>query len=458
MTEAPPGSPPRSAAPAGTPGVGRSLVNLVTSLTALVVRGLRRLREWNRRDGAGASGLAQLVEVHVLQTGGDAMVAVALAGSLFFSVPTHEARSRVALFLLVTFVPFVVVAAVIGPVLDRFRRGRRIALMVTMAARAVLAIAIGHSLSGGTAALTLYPAALGLLIASKAYTVARAAAVPRLTPAGMSLVSANSRLTIAGVIAPAVAGAFAIAVRSTLGTNDELLVAAASYVVGAVFSMRLPRHADGGHEPVVPAAGGDPNAAAGGRSDDGTGQGRRRLRLGFPAEVRRTLTSAAALRWLSGFCLLYGAFVVREHPLGGLSANFSLAALGAGILVGNFLGTAVGARIRGLRTPRMGLGLLVVAVVVDVLAAWKFGLVTAFLLSLVGAATAAMTKLALDATIQERVADSRRSSTFGRSETAMQLAWALGGVIGILLPTDPRVGFGIAGGVLALATVRAAAA
>lgn len=425
MTAAPPGTPPRTAAPPPAGGVASWF---------------RRLREWNRRDGAGTSGLAQLIEVHVLQTGADAMVAVALAGSLFFSVPTHEARSRVALFLIVTFVPFVVVATLIGPLLDRFRRGRRIALAVTMVARAGLAIAIGHSLSGGTAALTLYPEALGLLVASKAYTVARAAAVPRLTPPRMTLVSANSRLTIAGVVAPAVAGAFAIAVRKTMGTGDELLVAAAIYVTGAVFSMRLPRQADGGQEPVAPFS----PAATG-----------RRWQLGFPAEVRRTLTSAAALRWMSGFCLLYGAFVVREHPLAGLTANVSLAALGAGILVGNFLGTAIGARIRGLRTPNVGLLLLVLTAVVDVLAAWRFGLLTAFGLTLIVAATAAMTKLALDATIQDRVDDSRRSSTFGRSETAMQLAWALGGVIGILLPTDPQIGFGIAGAVLAASTVRA---
>lgn len=438
----------------------------------MAAAGFRRLRQWNRRDGAGDSGLAQLIEVHVLQTGGDAMVAVALAGSLFFSVPTHEARSRVALFLVVTFVPFVVVAALIGPLLDRFRRGRRIAMAVTMVARAVLAIVIGNSLHGGTAALQLYPAALGLLVASKAYTVARAAAVPRLVPPTMTLVAANSRLTVAGVIAPAVAGAFAIAVRTALGANTELLVAAAIYVLGAVASMRLPRRTDGDSEPQAAAGGpsqaGQPWQAAHGPQafstpgphtvgaavgTDGRPH-RRRFGVGFPPDVRRALTGATTLRWLSGFCLLYGAFVVREHPLGGLSANLSLAALGAGILIGNFLGTAFGARVRRLRAPNVGIVLLLVTLVADVLCAWQFGLVTAFVLTLVAAATAAMTKLALDATIQDQVDDARRASTFGRSETVMQLAWAVGGVVGILLPTNPSLGFGIAGGVLALGLLR----
>ena len=67
--------------------------------------GVGRLRRWNNSDGAGESGLARLVEVHALQTAGDAFVTVALAGSLFFSVPTHQARTRVGLYLLIAMAP-----------------------------------------------------------------------------------------------------------------------------------------------------------------------------------------------------------------------------------------------------------------------------------------------------------------------------------------------------------------
>ena len=59
---------------------------------------------------------------------GDAMIAVSLAGTLFFSAATGEQRSNVALYLLVTMAPFALLAPVIGPALDRLQRGRRWAL------------------------------------------------------------------------------------------------------------------------------------------------------------------------------------------------------------------------------------------------------------------------------------------------------------------------------------------
>jgi hypothetical protein len=66
----------------------------------------------------------------------------------------------------------------------------------------------------------------------------------------------------------------------------------------------------------------------------------------------------------------------------------------------------------------------------------------------VSSAAYAVAKLALDATIQRRVDDATRTSTFARSETTMQLSWVVGGGIGILLPTSAGLGFGVATAVL----------
>ncbi|CAM5299936.1 hypothetical protein STANM309S_04301 [Streptomyces tanashiensis] len=54
---------------------------------------------------------------------GDVMITVALASTVFFSVPTDEARGRVALYLAVTMAPFTLLAPVIGPLLDRIPHG-----------------------------------------------------------------------------------------------------------------------------------------------------------------------------------------------------------------------------------------------------------------------------------------------------------------------------------------------
>jgi MFS family permease len=404
------------------------------------VHGWQRLLAWNRAGGAGASGLARLAEVHSLQSAGDAVITVALAGSLFFSVPTGEARTRVALYLLITMAPFALLAPVLGPLLDRFRHGRRFAIAATMLARATLGLVIGHSLSGDETLaqqLALYPAALGVLVCTKTYSVARSAAVPRVLPAEMTLVQANSRLTMLGVIAPGVAGGFALLLTQAFGHLTTLRFAAVIYVAGAVLALRLPRRVDGGREttdqeerPAVGAV----------------------WRLGqVDAEVAAVLRSAAALRWLGGFLLLYGAFVVREHPVGGLSGNVSLAALAVGIGVGNMLGTLFGARTPSRAAARLDVVLLSVTTATTLLTAIDFGLFTVFAVAVVSSATAATAKIGLDATIQRRVDDAVRTSTFARSETTLQLAWVVGGGFGILLPTSPALGFTVATAAMAFA-------
>ena len=421
--------------------IGRGLVGAASG----TARGWQRVLTWNRSAGAGASGLARLVEVHALQSAGDAMITVALAGSLFFSVPTGQARTRVALYLLVTMAPFAVLAPVLGPLLDRFRHGRRFAIAATMLARGTLGVVIGHALTGHqtlTQQLALYPAALGVLVGTKTYSVARSAAVPRVLPPEMTLVQANSRLTLVGVVAPGVAGVLAIGLTKAFGHLAALRVAAVVYLIGAVLALRLPRQVDGGPE----TAGQEQRPAIGAVWKLGQVDG----------VVAAVLRSAAALRWLGGFLLFYGAFVVREHPLGGLSSNVSLAALAVGIGVGNLLGTLVGARAPTRSATRLDVVLLIVTAVTTVLVAIDFNLVTVFATAVVSSATAAIAKIGLDATIQTRVDDAVRTSTFARSETTLQLAWVVGGGIGILLPTRPTLGFAVASAFLAAAVVIAA--
>ena len=394
-----------------------------------IVRALRRLRRWNRRGGAGASGLAGLVELHAVQAAADACVTVALAGHLFFEVPTGQAQSRVALYLLVTMAPFAVVAPVLGPLLDRFRHGRRFALAATTVARGTLAIVIGHNLGGGMAALALYPAALGVLVAGKAYGIVRSAAVPRLMPEGLTLVQANARLTLAGVVAPGIAGFAAIGMTKAFGHMATLRMSAVIYGIAAVLALRLPRRADGGADTRA--------------QERHAGRGLMRLSH-VHRDVRVALRSTAALRALAGFLLLYGAFVVREHPIGGLSGSVSLAALAVGLGVGNIIGTTTGVRIARWNPQRLATPLILVSLVTTLVTAIDYGLFTIFAVAVVSSAAVAVAKLALDATIQHTVADEVRTSTFARSETALQLAWVGGGAVGIVLPTEPWVGFLVA--------------
>src|SRR5919112_1224978 len=131
----------------------------------LVRPAVRRLRRAARADGAGQSGLSALLGVHALHAAGDALVAVALAGALFFSGPIGQARGRVGLYLILTLLPFSFLVPVAGPLLDRFRHGRRYVLGATTAGRGLLTWVMAGSIAG----LRLYPLALAVLVLSRAY-------------------------------------------------------------------------------------------------------------------------------------------------------------------------------------------------------------------------------------------------------------------------------------------------
>ena len=59
-----------------------------------------------------------------------------------------------------------------------------------------------------------------------------------------------------------------------------------------------------------------------------------------------------------------------------------------------------------------------------------------------------LAKLSLDSTIQRDVPERVQASAFARSDTSLQLAWVIGGFVGIAMPLMPRLGLGIATGVL----------
>jgi predicted MFS family arabinose efflux permease len=62
----------------------------------------------------------------------------------------------------------------------------------------------------------------------------------------------------------------------------------------------------------------------------------------------------------------------------------------------------------------------------------------------------AIAKASLDASLQDDLPEESRASAFGRSESALQLAWVLGGALGVLVYTELWVGFTAIGAVLLL--------
>jgi MFS family permease len=390
-----------------------------------LARGVGKLRRMVRRGGAAESGFAGMQELIFVSSAGDALIAVSLAGSQFLSVQPGEARNKVALYLLVTMAPFALLAPVIGPTLDRFPNGRRIALGVTLLARGALA----YTLASHVNSLLLYPMALGLLMLSRAFGVARSAVVPRVVPASMTLVKANSRLTLTTVVAGLITAPLGLGVAHLIGYDWLLRFAAAVFVIGLFFSWVLPSHVD--------SAAGEQTAKSLGRATV-TGGSRVRQLLG---ELPAALRSAMAVRALVGLLTMFLAFYFRENG-GGLR---TIGLLGGCISVGSAVGVFLGGRLKKAKPEVLILLALVLAgggcAAAAVLGTQTAQLGAALLASLAGS----MGKLGLDATIQRDVAEDTRNSAFARSETAMQLSWVLGGAVG-LVPFPAWVAFGLGGG------------
>ncbi|MEU6650683.1 MFS transporter [Streptomyces sp. NPDC046900] len=423
--------------------VGRALHLPVTG----AARGIRRA---THAHGAGESGLGKLIELHAVNGAGDVMITVALASTVFFSVPTDEARGRVALYLAITMAPFTILAPVIGPLLDRLPHGRRAAMAGAMLARALLALIIAGAVAGG--GLELYPAALGVLVASRAYGVIRSAVVPRLLPPAFSLVKANSRVTLSGLLATGLAAPVGAALH-TVGPSWPLYGAFVIFIAGTFLSFSLPPKVDSAKGEDIALLAADPEHLHGSRRTTARRPG---LRTVGPA-VTHALGANAALRCLSGFLIFFLAFLLREHPLTGESAAVSLGIVGVSAGAGNALGTAVGAWLKS-RAPEVII-VTVVAIVlgVAITAAIFFGAFLVACLAAFAGFAQALAKLSLDALIQRDVPELVRTSAFARSETLLQMAWVLGGAIGISLPLNGVLGLVVGAAIVAagwLPTVR----
>ncbi|MEV7071413.1 MFS transporter [Streptomyces sp. NPDC091972] len=402
----------------------------------------RGIRKATHAHGAGESGLGKLIELHAVNGAGDVMITVALASTVFFSVPTDEARGRVALYLAITMAPFTVLAPVIGPLLDRLPHGRRAAMAGAMLARAMLALIIAGAVATGS--LELYPAALGVLVASKAYGVVRSAVVPRLLPPRFSLVKANSRVTLGGLLATGIAAPVGAGLQA-IGPRWPLYGAFVIFIAGTFLSFSLPPKVDSAKGEDVALLAADEEHLHGPHLKPVKRPGLRTV----GTAVTHALGANAALRWLSGFLTFFLAFLLREHPLTGESAAVSLGLVAVSAGAGNALGTAVGAWLRS-RAPEIII-LTVVAIVLGaaITAAIFFGALLVACLAAVAGFGQALSKLSLDALIQRDVPELVRTSAFARSETMLQVSWVFGGAVGIVMPLNGYLGLSVAAAVVA---------
>jgi MFS family permease len=375
-------------------------------------------------DGADKSGLTSLTYATMLNYASDAAMAVALANTLFFAAASADSsKGKIALYLLITVAPFALVAPVIGPVLDRMQRGRRLAMCVASAGQALMCVMMATNFD----TWLLYPGALGKMVLSKSFTVLKAAATPRVLPPDISLTKTNARLTVFGLAAGMVFGGIAAGLTQLFGSPGALWFTAVICVVGAVQGMRIPAWVEV-TEGEVPA------------TLSATAVRTKRQPMGRHVVV--SLWANGTIKVLTGFLMMFSAFAIRAETEGEAFKQLMLLGLiAAAAGIGSFGGNAIGARLHVARPEQMVLGCVIASLVTTVVATVMPGIGTMAAVSLIASTAAALAKNSLDAVIQDDLPEESRASAFGRSETVLQLGWVFGGALGVLLPAIFWVGF-----------------
>jgi hypothetical protein len=365
---------------------------------------------------------------HAAMMGGDAAMIVALANSLFFSISPSAARGRVLLFLIISFAPFLLIAPLIGPVIDRIAGGRRTVIQAVAAARVVLSLLMAMAIDN----LALFPLVFAALVLQKTYLVSKQALVPSVVRSERDLVEANSKLGLIAGLTGFVAVIPAALLQLITGHGVlTLIYAAALFGFALASATRLP--AD-----VVAA---EPAEAA------------ERIQL-HSLGLQLAEVAMLFLRASVGFLFFLLAFWLRTKTAGAAWFGVAVALSALGTMAGN----AIGPRVRrSISEETMLLGALGLSAVAGVVAALLGGVLAGVLLACVLNLSAALGRLAFESIVQRDAPQANRGRAFARFETRFQLGWAVAGLIPVVIDIPGAIGFLLVGVVCAAAFVNYAA-
>jgi hypothetical protein len=367
---------------------------------------------------AGGVGFRDLALAQISSTAADTLVALGLASTLFFGVPSTEARGNVALYLLLTVAPFALIGPVLGRLLDRAPVATRTTLVAAAVGRALLAVL----LLGRVDSLWLFPAAFGLLVLSRVHGITRNALTPLALDDPTELVAANARLAWIGVLGGALAAPLGLLGTTVAGPDGALALSAVAALLAATVGRRLP-------EPDAPSR----------RAARGSGQP---VRLHLPRRVRTAQIATAVVRLLNGFLLLLLAFAFRESDAGLLDFGAAIGAAGGGFALASLTTPRLERRLR--EEPMVVAALAVLAGAAFSAGQW-FGLLAAVALAFAAGFAWGTAKLSFDGLLQASVPAGRRGAAFTRSETVFSIAWVLGAIVPTGMPLPVAVGLPIAG-------------
>lgn len=427
-----------------------------------------------------SSPFGRLSLVQTLMLSGDTLVTISLAGSLFFSISPHAAKSKVFFYLVLTLAPFAVVSPLLGPLIDRSRNARRAMVVCSAVGRAVLCPIMARDIHS----FLLFPEAFCILVLSKLYTVTRGALVPEMAaiavledrddnataavtadptrpdddaaavmpgprrpgakrPLPTEFAVLNARLTLLGTAAGFIASAPGVILLKTAGPQGVLWFAAFVFVGGAIAGARLPvlrrsaraRAAPRSTRRRAPAGVPDRRATPGATPDSNwepTGAHRDLAQLQPIAhpEVLLGLTTMSLIRGLAGFFLFLLAFGLKaaHAPVGwyGLALGVS----GVGALVGLVMVPRLRERLREQQILLMSI--FAIATAAAALSFWHVLFAQVVLAFMVGVA-GSTAQPSFDAMAQRYVPPDEQGRAFAKFATRQQLTWVVAAIVPVLV-------------------------
>ena len=381
---------------------------ILLGLVGLFEAGLHPLRRmWSSDDPLDIYAL-----VHMGSAAGDALVAIALADSIFFSLPVGDAKVKVALYLALTMAPIAVAGPLLVLLLDRAGPRRAISL-ASAAGRA--AVAIYAAPRFGT--LLLFPSVFLLLVLSKVHAITKNGLTMAYAGPNEGLVRSNARLGRLAVAGAILAAGPGLAFLRLGSASSVLYLASGVYGLATLLNLRLPH-------PRLPRVKGE------------VGPRGRLPALTAPA------VGAAGLRSASGFLLFLLAFALRRSG----EPTYWFAVLAAAGTAGGFLGDLVAPRLpSGVREEIVVVGCVLGAGLGALLAFSVFGLPFLAAFGVIAGVSTEFGRLAFQSLMQRHAPGGAYGRVFVRYEVIFQLAWVAGALLPAMLPLECR------GGILILA-------
>ena len=378
-------------------------------------------------SAARPSKFQQLAVTHAAMMGGEAAMVVALADSFFFDVDPSGARSKVLGFLLVSFAPFLLVAPMIGPAIDRVRGGRRFMVQAVAAARIVVQFVMIRFVDD----IALFPLVFVALVLQKTYAVSKSALVPSVVRSERELVEANSKLGLIAGLAGAVAVVPAAGLQLVVGPAGPLAYGALLFGVALLGAVRLPRE--------TADSPGAPSAAS---------------HIAATTSLQLAWVAMLTLRGSVGFTLFHLAFLFRGMPDEKVLLGMAVGLSSLGTMSGNASAPRLRRILHEERMITLALGLVAVAGVVAALVGGpRAGIAVAVVVNF----AAAIGRLSFESLVQRDGPHTNRGEAFARFEIRFQLGWVIAATLPVLLVIPGSVGSLLVGVIGAAAVVNYAA-